>query len=168
MLIAGAYGTGKSSVVEEIAGLLEDAGLSYAAIDPDWLMWFDSDVDDARREQVFLANLAAVVGNYIEVGVERFLMAGAIRDQAALAAVRGAVPVSLQVVRLTVPLHEIEARLSVAATAGRADDVHVAAAWVAASTGVGVEDVAIANDRPIRQTALEIVQWLGWLPPTQR
>ena len=165
VLITGAYGTGKSSVVEEIAGLLEDAGLSYGAIDLDWLMWFDADVDDARREQVFLANLAAVVGNYIDVGVERFLMAGAIRDEAALAAVRGAVPVSLRIVMLTVPLPEIEARLGAAVTAGREDDLRVAAQWVAASTGVGIEDVTVANDRPIRQTALEIVEWLGWPLP---
>ena len=61
VLITGVYGTGKSSVVEEIAGLLEDAGLSYGAIDLDWLMWFDVDVDEAAREQVFLANLAVAV-----------------------------------------------------------------------------------------------------------
>ena len=89
-------------------------------------------------------------------------MAGAIRDAAALAAVRRAVPFSLRVVRLTVPLPEIEARLSAAVTAGRKDDLRTAAQWIATSTGVGIEDVAIANDRPIRQTAREIVAWLDW------
>jgi hypothetical protein len=162
VLVTGAYGTGKSSVVEEIAALLEHAGLSYAAIDLDWLMWFDADVDDARRQQIFLANLAAVVGNYVEAGVERFVMAGAIPDRAALAALRGAVPVELRVVRLTLPFAEIESRLKAAVTAGREDDLRVAAQWVSNSTGVGIEDVAIANDRPIRQTAMEIVAWLGW------
>lgn len=162
VLVTGLFGTGKSSVVEEIAGLLEDAGLAYGALDLDWLQWFDADVDDARREAVFLANLTAVVGNYIDAGVERFLMAGAIRDETALAALREAVPVPLRVVRLTVPFSEVEARLGTAVTAGREDDLRVAAEWVAESIGVGIEDVTIANDRPIRETALEIVAWLGW------
>jgi hypothetical protein len=167
VLITGAYGTGKSSVVEEIAGLLEDAGVSYGAIDLDWLMWFDADVDDARREKVFLANLAAVISNYIDTGVERLLIAGAIRDEAALAAVRGPVPIPLCVVRLSVPLPEIEARLRAAVTAGRKDDLRVAKEWVADSTGVGIEDITVANDRPIRETALEIIEWLGWSQPAQ-
>ena len=113
-------------------------GINEGAIDLDWLLWFDADVDDTKRDQVFLANLAAIVDNYIDAGVERFLMAGAIRDEATLAAVREAVPVLLRVVRLTVPLPEIEARLGTAVTAGREDDLRVAAEWVAASTGVGV------------------------------
>lgn len=163
VLVTGVFGTGKSSVVEEIAGLPEDAGLAYGALDFDWLQWFDADVDDARREAVFLANLTAVVGNYIDAGVERFLMAGAIRDETALAVLREAVPVPLRVVRLTVPFSEAEARLGTAVTAGREDDLRVAAEWVAESIGVGIEDVTIANDRPIRETALEIVAWLGWL-----
>jgi hypothetical protein len=90
VLATGVYGSGKSSVVEEIAGLLEDAGLSYGAIDFDWLKWFDAEGDDLR----------------------------------------------------------------------------VASSWLAASTGVGIEEVTVANDRPIRETALEIVKWLGW-PPTR-
>ena len=162
MLITGAYGTGKSSAVEEIAELLEDAGLSYAAIDLDWLMWFDADVDDAQREQVFLANLRAMVGNYLAVGVKWFLMAGAIRDEAALTAIREAIPVPLRVVRLSLPIAEIEARLGTAVTVGRQDDLRVARQWTAASTGVGIEDVTIPNDRPIRQTALEVLAWLDW------
>ena len=49
LLVTGAFGSGKSSVVEEIAELLERAGLSYAAIDLDWLMWFDADLEDAAH-----------------------------------------------------------------------------------------------------------------------
>ena len=28
--------------------------------------------------------------------------------------------------------------------------------------GVGLEDIAVANDRPIGTVAAEIVAWLGW------
>ena len=162
VLVTGAFGSGKSSVVEEIAELLEGAGLSYGAIDLDWLMWFDADLEDAAHEQVFLRNLAAVVGNYLDAGVERFLMAGAIRDQARLTALRRAVPVPLRVVRLEVPLPEIEARLGPAVTAGRQNDLRATREWIAYSMGVGIEDLAVANDRPIRQTAIEIIDWLAW------
>ena len=109
-----------------------------------------------------MRNLSAVVGNYLDAGVERFLMAGAIRDQAALDALRRAVPVSLRVVRLEVPLPEIEARLGPAVTAGRQDDLRAARDWIAYSMGLGIEDLTVANDRPIRQTAIEIIEWLAW------
>jgi hypothetical protein len=162
LLITGVYGTGKTSMVEEIADILEAAGKPYGAIDLDWLRWFDAGLDDAKEEAVFLANLSAVVGNYLDTGVERFLMAGAIADKAALEALCGAVPFALRVVRLTVPLALIEARLGSAVAAGRQDDLCAAGEWIAASTGVGIEELSVANDRAIREAALEIVDWLGW------
>ena len=39
MLITGVYGTGKSSVAEEIAYLLEQRGERYALLDLDYLSW---------------------------------------------------------------------------------------------------------------------------------
>ena len=45
---------------------------------------------------------------------------------------------------------------------GRAEDLRVARQWIAAETGVGIEYVVIDNDRPIRDTAVEILAWLGW------
>jgi hypothetical protein len=63
---------------------------------------------------------------------------------------------------LTVPLEEIENRLRSDVTTGRQDDLREAAGWVAASKGVGIEDLTVSNDRPIRQVALEILDWLRW------
>jgi hypothetical protein len=69
----------------------------------------------------------------------------------------------LSVVRLTVPLPEIEQRLrSNVTTARRRDDLPRAAEQIAASMGAGIEDLTVANDRPIRQVATEIVDWLEW------
>ena len=166
VLITGTYGTGKSSVVEELAELLEDAGLFYGAIDLDYLIWFDADVDDERREKIFLSNVAAVVRNYIDAGIERFLMALAIRDRAQLEAIRGAVPVPLKVVRLCVPFSKIEARLRSDVTVGRQRDLQSARKWVAESLGVGLEDLTVSNDRAIRETSLEVLNWLGWSKST--
>src|SRR5919106_2666838 len=81
VLITGVYGTGKTSVCEEIAELLESAAVAYGAIDLDWLAWFGTPgLDDAVAQRVKLANVAAVVNNYIEAGVERFVLAGAVRS----------------------------------------------------------------------------------------
>ena len=38
VLITGVYGTGKTSVVEELAEMLEDAEVSYGGMELDWLM----------------------------------------------------------------------------------------------------------------------------------
>jgi Mrp family chromosome partitioning ATPase len=46
VLIVGVYGTGKTSVCTEIAEVLEAAGVSYGAIDLDWLGWYDAELDD--------------------------------------------------------------------------------------------------------------------------
>ena len=42
VVITGVYGVGKSSIVEEMAEMLEREAVSYGAIDVDWLWWFDA------------------------------------------------------------------------------------------------------------------------------
>jgi hypothetical protein len=59
-------------------------------------------------------------------------------------------------------LEEIEKRLSHDVTTGRQDDLREAAAWVAASSGVGIDDLAVPNDRPVREVAVDVLNWLGW------
>jgi hypothetical protein len=59
----------------------------------------------------------------------------------------------LGVVRLTVPLEEIERRLRSDVTAGRRDDMRQAAAWMAESTGEGIEDLVVVNDGPISESS---------------
>ncbi len=44
ILITGIYGVGKSTLVETIAGELEERRTRYAALDLDWLGWFDPGV----------------------------------------------------------------------------------------------------------------------------
>ena len=112
VLITGVYGSGKSSVAQEIANLLEEKNAPYALLDLDFLGWFDAGGEDGLTEQsVMLKNLAALVGNYSAVGVRFFVLAGAIRDAAELDDLKAEVPMPLRVVRLTLPLPEIEKRL---------------------------------------------------------
>ena len=163
VLITGVYGSGKSSVAQEIAHLLEMRNAAYALLDLDFLGWFDTgDEGGPTEHSVMLKNLAALVGNYLAVGVRLFVLVGAIRDRAELDDLKAELPIPLKVVRLTVPLREIEKRLRSDVTTGRREDLREAAAWVAGSVGVGMEDVTVSNDRPIQEVAAEILDWLGW------
>jgi hypothetical protein len=95
--------------------------------------------------------------------VRYLVLAGSVRDRAAVDRVGAALEMPVRVVRLTVPLPEIERRLRANVTTARSrDDLPRAAAWVADSTGVGLEDLPVLNDRPIREVAMEILDWLGW------
>ena len=164
VLITGVYGSGKSSVAAEIAYLLQQRRQPYALLDLDFLAWAGVDFDDhAAGFGLMLRNLTAVASNYRDAGVSTFVLAWFVRDQGALRGVQEAVGVPLRVVRLSVPLPDIERRLAVDATTERQDDLQVAAASIAAGVGVGVEDAVVDNDRPIQVVAREVMTWLGWL-----
>jgi adenylylsulfate kinase-like enzyme len=164
VLLTGVYGTGKSTVAAEIAGLLGERGLPYGALDLDWLSWFDNGKLDHHGAgwNVLYANLSAVVGNYRQAGVRLFILAWAVPGRPELDAVRAHLAMPVRVVRLTVPLAQIEERLRPDVTTERKDDLRGAADWIATSRGVGLEDLTVANEGPIRQVATTILEWLGW------
>jgi len=110
-----------------------------------------------------LRNRAGVASNYRDAGVNTFVLAWFVRDHGALRRVREAAGVPLRVVRLSVPLSDIERRLAVDVTTERQDDLRVAAASIAAGEGVGVEDVVVDNGRLVPAVAQEVMTWLGWL-----
>jgi hypothetical protein len=165
VLISGVYGSGKSSVAAEIAERLERRGVPYGAVDLDWLTWFDvPGIEQDVAQRVYLANVAAVVGNYREVGVRHAVLAGAVGDRGEVRALEEAAGVPLRVVRLDVPLDEITRRLQGRPNSGRIEYLEVAQRWLAESVGVGVEDVTIANSGRIENVACEVIDWLGWGP----
>jgi len=45
----------------------------------------------------------------------------------------------------------------------RPSELRVAARQIAAGEGVGVEDVVLANDRPVGIVAQQVMTWLGWV-----
>ena len=143
----------------EIADLVEGE-LPYAALDLDWLAWFDAMDGSPEHEvgDVGLKNLSDVVRNYLDAGVRLFLIADAVRDAAELSLLEAALSMPVTVVRLAVPIEVIEARLGADATTGRQDDLRRAREWVATGQGTGFEDLVIDNDRPIHEVALDIIE----------
>jgi Ni2+-binding GTPase involved in maturation of urease and hydrogenase len=162
VLIVGAYGTGKTSVCEETADQLESRHVAYGAIDLDWLSWYDAPGgrQHDRRDPVSLRNLANVVANYVSAGVEYFVLAGAVWSAPELDAIRSSLPFRPRVVQLTIPYELIEARLSSAPTSGRTQDLQEAKRQLEQSRLFA--DLVVANDRPIREVAEEVLRWLDW------
>jgi hypothetical protein len=164
VLVTGVYGAGKSTVVEDIGTLLEKRGIAYGVLDVDWLGWFDAGQGDAIHERVQMANVAHVCAAYLAEGVCRLALARSVRDRDELAAIRLAVPAPMRVVRLEVDAALVERRLSDNPTEGRQqDDLNVAMEWLAAGHGVGLEELLLAGDRPVRETSMTICTWMGWL-----
>lgn len=162
VLLTGPFGSGKSSVAVEIADVLEERGVLYAAIDLDWLCWGDPGDDrDGAEHRMLLRNLTPVVANYLDVGVSRFVLARSIHEAWQLDSLRETMGMPLQVVRLTAPWPVIEARLRDDLTSGREDDL-AEALELGPDVGAGLEDHTVDNDRDLREVAHEVVALLGW------
>ena len=163
VLVTGVYGVGKSTVVAQLADLLEARGHRYAALDLDWLAWADDGVHDSHTDQVMLlTNLASVVRNYRALGIERFVLAGWVGDARELDGLRSTMAMPMRVVRLTLGYDEIVRRSGPGQNTGRADDMTQTAAWPAAGAGEGLEDLAIPNEAPALDVATTILAWMGW------
>ncbi len=163
LLVTGAYGSGKTTVVEELAATLEERGAPYAAIDLDWMAWANvPDGHGSNGERVRLANLAAVVANYRAEGMRLFLLAGLVASSEERSRLEESIGMPIRVVRLVVPFDEIERRLDGTPTTGRQADLREARVQVEERIGEGVEDRAVRGDRPIGEVAAEVLGWLGW------
>jgi adenylylsulfate kinase len=164
VLLTGVYGSGKSSVAQEIAYLLEQRGEPFAVLDLDFLSWAGTGHEDRAAEfGLMLRNLSAVAANYRQAGIRLFVLAYFVRSATEVDGVREAAGLPLRVVRLEVGLADIERRLSGDVTSGRRDDLREAASALQAKEGTGIEDVVIGNDRPIGAVAHDVLSFLGWV-----
>jgi len=128
------------------------------------LWWFyAAGVGAEESRRVLFANLKSVVGNDIEVGVNRVAMAWSIRNLADLDALRAALPFPLRVVRLTAPIEAISERLAPAVAAEPQEGIRTAERWLKEGTGSKLGEVEFANDRTIREVSADILDWLEWL-----
>jgi hypothetical protein len=164
VLVIGPYGSGKSSVIAEMAEMLERRDLPYAAIDLDWLCWGWSGDEDTSGRGILARNLAAVVANYLDVGVTRFLLAGFYGNAEEVEETRTVMGMPIHVVDLIVPWKVIEARLGSDPTSGRAVDLKDAVEMRDAGLGQGLADFSVMNhDRSLIEVAEEILTHVGWL-----
>lgn len=164
VLVAGLFGTGKSSVAIEMADILEKHGEPYALVDLDYLCWGEPGSDEPGAEHLMLLkNLVPVVANFLDAGVTRFVLARGMRDGAQVESLRETLAMPLTVVELQVPWDEIERRLTADLTAARADDLREAREWLASGDHEGLADLTVGNhERQLREVASEVLERLGW------
>jgi hypothetical protein len=166
VLVTGVYGSGKTTAIEEMAAILEDGGVPFAAIDLDWLAWANVDDHGPASDRLLLANARAVVANDRAAGMTRFLFAGAFESPEEVADLAAAVGMPVRVVRLSAPEEVIADRLGTSPTAGRSEDLERARRDLAERRGEALGDLVVSSDRPVREVAEEILGWLGWLSTT--
>ena len=119
VLLTGVYGSGKSSVAEEIAYLLQQRGEPYALLDLDYLSWAGTGTSDRASEfGSMVQNLAAVAANYRQAGIRLFVLAYFVRSPGEVREMRKALGLPLRAARLTVRLPDIEQRLASDVTSG--------------------------------------------------
>lgn len=76
VLISGPVGVGKTSVAEELSGLLETANVGHTFVDLDGLAkTFPRPNEDRYGENIALKNLSAVWANAYESGVRNLIVA---------------------------------------------------------------------------------------------
>ena len=164
VLITGLYGAGKSSLVEELAELLEAMDAPYGAIDVDWLRWFHlpGQPESEGSPEIRTQNLSDVAGRYVGAGVEYLLLAQAARDNDDVQLIRNALPCSLRVVKLDTAIAVIEQRLKDSPNTGRANDLAVAQEWSRRGWGQVDADLVLDGDMPLQDLADTVLAWLGW------
>jgi hypothetical protein len=109
--LTGVYGSGKNSIAEQIAYLLEQRGEPYALLDLDYLNSAGTGTGGRADEfGLMQQSLAAVAVNYRRSGIGLFVLAYFIRSPGEVAGIREAPGLPLPVARLTVTLPVIEQR----------------------------------------------------------
>ena len=165
LAITGRYGTGKSTLAAQIGDILDDTSVRYAAIDLDWLGWYEDHRPRPPGDwSVLLRNLASVVANYRSIDIDHFVVAFALRSTDDVTLLSEAMGMPVRTVELLVPIDVIELRLASDPTTGRLLDLEGSREWAKEdSAAIGFADLVISNDRPIQDVATDVLDWLGWL-----
>ena len=166
LIISGAMGTGKTTVLYEASDILSEAGIAHAAIDLDGLTVMHPQ-QGPHGQRLGFANLAAVWANYAAAGAERLMVARVVEDRADLDRYRAAVPGAQPIVcRLTAPLSLMRERLRIREP-GMFQERALERATELDSilSHAGVEDFVVDNGRgcSIDEVAREVLSLAGWL-----
>jgi hypothetical protein len=164
ILLSGPVGSGKTTLLLEIGELLERVAEPYALVDADWLAWFQPGPGVSMTvDEVLVENLRAVWATFRGVGVRQLVAARFLQQREQVDAVRHALVGSdLFVVRLAVPVHELNERLRRRDSGGELAE-HLA--LIEESEGAGLEDAVVdgGGERAPREIAAEILTVAGWL-----
>ncbi len=158
-------GAGKTAVLAEGSDILAERQIAHAAIDLDALGV--AHLPFPRfRDEVMYDNLRSICRNYCSVGVQRFLLARAVEDEAHLRLIREIIPAANTVVcRLAVSIQTMKRRVEMRES-GIWQQEYIArvAKLNSILDRAQLEDFAVTNeDRPLTEVAVELLVRAGWI-----
>jgi len=165
LVITGAMGAGKTSVVGEASDILTLHYIAHAAIDVDalGLAYLPT---ASGNDDVMYGNLRSVCDNYASLGVTRFLLARALESRAELDLYRGIVlATDTMVCRLTADIETMERRVK-ERESGVSQREYVArvAKLNVVLDHARLEDFCISSEnRSITEVAHEMLVRAGWI-----
>jgi hypothetical protein len=165
LIITGAMGSGKSTVLGAATDLLTLQGIAHAAIDLDALGIFHLPVE-IEGSSVALRNLHCVWGNYAALGLTRLLLARAIETRTDLDACRQAVAANRTVIcRLRASLETMQRRVRLREPGPFQQNFVARVAELEDMLDrAQLEDFSIANeDGSISDVAREMLMRAGWI-----
>lgn len=165
LIITGTMGAGKTSILGEASDILAQRKVVHAAIDVDalGLAHLPSVI---REDEAMYSNLRSVCKNYINLGVERFLMARGLESRPELDICRCAISATSTIVCcLTASIETMEQRVRMREL-GILQRKYVSrvAELNSALDNVQLENFAVVNDdRSLTEVAHEVLFKAGWI-----
>jgi len=164
--ITGTIGAGKTAAAEALSELLYSRGMHHALIDLDWLgqVYPPPDPMDPHALDLAFNNLALIAPGFLKVGVRYFVVAATLTSAAELSRLRAALPkVDLSVCRVVAPVDLIAERLRRRELGSLRHDFLTRTETLGLQIEAAkLEDFVLVNDGHIRETALELLEKLGW------
>jgi hypothetical protein len=158
-------GAGKTAVMGEASDILAQRGIVHAAIDLDALALAHLPLT-ARNDDVMYDNLRSIGRNYAALGVQRYMVARAIEDDAQLKLCRNIIRAANTIVcRLTASTEVTKRRVEMRDT-GISQSKYVARATKlnVILDRAQLEDFSVTNEnRPLAETSLEMLAKAGWI-----
>jgi hypothetical protein len=165
LIITGAMGAGKTSVLAEASDILRLQHVAHAAIDVDAL-GLACLPTAAPNDEAMYRNLRSVCENYGSLSVTRFLLARALENRAELDLCRAIVSAANTVVcRLTASIETMEQRVKLRESGvSQREYVSRVAELNVVVDRARLEDFSVVNEnRPLTEVAHEMLVRAGWI-----
>ncbi len=165
LLLTGTVGAGKSTIGGEISDTLAELEIPNAFVDLDELIWQWPSTSRWNNDLMFL-NLASLWPNYAAHGATHLILARVLEDLDDLSRYRLAVPgADITICRLVADETERLRRLHTRMQPGPLRDWHLARTVELHDIleRAALENFVVANDRTVREVALEVLNLAGWI-----